>query len=178
MKFVTIEEFNTYCNNFENDEDAVALKESIIEAASDIVKDYLGYNPVCHQQCELLTGTGSNKLYLSARPITGVAQIFVGGNPINILNIGWEDDFIYTRDGSKVFTDGSTIRVLYQAGSHCIPELIKMTTLRIAGLMLQESGGNIGLTGRNFADQSRSFINYSNYDKYLKPLDSLKTRIW
>lgn len=55
-----------------------------------------------------------------------------------------------------------------------IPSVIKLSIMRIATLMLEETGGNIGLTGRSFGDSSRTFINYSNYKKYLEPLDSIR----
>jgi len=56
-------------------------------------------------------------------------------------------------------------------GNGGIPSVVPLSILRIATLMLSETGGNIGLTGKSFADNSRTFINYSNYRKYLQPLD-------
>lgn len=58
--------------------------------------------------------------------------------------------------------------------SEGLPASIKLSILRIATLMLQETGGNIGLTGKSFGDNSRTFINYSNYRKYLQPLDPIR----
>ena len=55
-----------------------------------------------------------------------------------------------------------------------MPALVKETILRIATLMLMEAGENIGVTGKSFADNSRSFISYTNYDKYLRPLQNLR----
>lgn len=54
------------------------------------------------------------------------------------------------------------------------PSVVKLSILRIATLMLSETGGNIGLTGKSFADNSRTFVNYSNYRKYLQPLDGIR----
>lgn len=55
-----------------------------------------------------------------------------------------------------------------------IPQIIKLTVLRIATLMLMEGGENIGVTGKSFADNSRSFISYTNYMKYLSPLQTYR----
>ena len=55
-----------------------------------------------------------------------------------------------------------------------IPSLVKTTILRIATLMLMEAGENIGISGKSFADNSRSFISYTNYAKYLNPLQSFR----
>lgn len=177
MALVALNEFDTYSNNFESDNDLVAMKNDIIEAASDIVIDFLGYNPICHQYQEVQTGIGSNKLFMEARPITDVSLVSVDGVAQNIHNITFKDDQVFTKDGSKIFKCGSTICINYMAGTCEAIAPIKMAVLRIASLMLLEANGNIGLSGRTFADQSRSYINYSNYDKYLQPLSYLKTRI-
>lgn len=55
-----------------------------------------------------------------------------------------------------------------------VPNLVKLTILRIATLMLMEGGENIGVTGKSFADNSRSFISYTNYMKYLSPLQTYR----
>lgn len=55
-----------------------------------------------------------------------------------------------------------------------IPEIVKVTILRIATLMLMEGGENIGVSGKSFADNSRSFISYTNYMKYLTPLQTYR----
>ena len=55
-----------------------------------------------------------------------------------------------------------------------MPALILLSILRFATLLLTEGSGNIGLTGKSFADNSRTFVNYANYRKYLHPLDSLR----
>lgn len=55
-----------------------------------------------------------------------------------------------------------------------VPDLVRLTVMRIATLMLMEAGENIGVTGKSFADNSRSFISYTNYSKYLNPLQTLR----
>jgi len=49
-----------------------------------------------------------------------------------------------------------------------IPEIIKMTILRIATLLQSESDSNIGITSKSFGDSgNRTFFNTVNFDKYL-----------
>ena len=55
-----------------------------------------------------------------------------------------------------------------------VPEVVKLTILRIATLMLMEGGENIGVTGKSFADNSRTFIQYTNYMKYLTPIQTYR----
>jgi hypothetical protein len=87
------------------------------------------------------------------------------------------DDHIRYIDYATKFPVGEdNISLSYTAGWEIgqMPSVIVVSILRIATLMLSETGGNIGLTGKSFADNSRTFVNYSNYRKYLAPLDSLR----
>ena len=58
--------------------------------------------------------------------------------------------------------------------SQSIPSIVKLTILRISTLMLMEAGENIGVSGKSFADNSRTFISYTNYSKYLSPLQTFR----
>jgi hypothetical protein len=52
-----------------------------------------------------------------------------------------------------------------------LPNIIKLTGLRIAALLQTEGDNNIGVTGKSFGDSgSRTFVNYTNFDKYLLPI--------
>ena len=55
-----------------------------------------------------------------------------------------------------------------------IPGIVKLTVLRIATLMLMEAGENIGVSGKSFSDNTRTFISYTNYMKYLSPLQTFR----
>jgi hypothetical protein len=53
--------------------------------------------------------------------------------------------------------------------------LIKNVVLRIASLMLTETGQNIGITSKAFGDSgTRTFINNTDYAKYLVPIAQYK----
>ena len=55
------------------------------------------------------------------------------------------------------------------------PQSIKLTILRVATLLLMEAGENIGITGKSMPDNSRTFINYTSYMKYLRPIQNWRT---
>jgi hypothetical protein len=56
-----------------------------------------------------------------------------------------------------------------------MPKIIKLTIMRIAAILQTESDGNIGVTSKSFGDSGdRTFISYTNFDKYLLPLSSYK----
>ena len=64
---------------------------------------------------------------------------------------------------------------LFKSNINYIPEIIKSTILRIAAILQSESDSNIGVTSKSFGDSgNRTFINYTNFDKYLQPISSYR----
>ncbi|MCL2157657.1 MAG: hypothetical protein FWH54_06515 [Methanobrevibacter sp.] len=56
-----------------------------------------------------------------------------------------------------------------------IPEIVKMTCLRIASILEAESNGNIAISSKSFGESgSRQYINYTNFDKYLLQISSYR----
>jgi len=169
---VSLETFEAYTQNYENSEEELNLKKLYLNTAETIVKDYLGYNPECRQYDEYLSGIGDYKLYVHAFPVTSVGEITVDGNEVDISDIFCKGNYVYAYDRTKVFSAGvDNVHIIYTAGFNQIPEAISMAILRIAALLLQEEGGNIGITSKSFTENSRTFINYTNFKKYLQPLD-------
>lgn len=172
---VTLEEFRKYANYYEEDTDGMCL--SYIGASFDIVKNYLGYNPIGNEYTVRVSGTGTPELYLSVPHINNVSYIEMDGKEIDPYGYTVYEDHINLNKG--VFKEGLyNINICYNAGwkRNEIPYVMRMAVLRIASLMLAEQGGNIGVTSKSFSDQSRTFINYSNYNKFLQPLNIYKSR--
>ena len=170
--------FNTYSGNYEDASEAVQLKGAFLSTAEDIVTSYLGFDPKQREYTDVVaSGSGSRRLYLRARNITSVEALTVGTTAVDTALVTACDDHIRYIDYATKFPVGEdNIRLSYTAGweTEQMPSVIVVSILRIATLMLSETGGNIGLTGKSFADNSRTFVNYSNYRKYLQPLDSLR----
>ncbi len=170
--------FNTYSGNFEDSPEAVQLKTAFLSTAEDIVASYLGFDPNQQEYTDVVAcGSGSRRLYLCARNITSVGALTLGTTEVDITQVKVCDDYISFIDHTTKFPIGEdNIVVSYTAGWEIeqMPSVIVVSILRIATLMLSETGGNIGLTGKSFADNSRTFVNYSNYRKYLQPLDSMR----
>jgi hypothetical protein len=79
-------------------------------------------------------------------------------------------------DGGDAFSDyageGETTGALIIPP---MPRIITITALRIASILLSESDSNIGVTSKSFGDSGgRTFINYTNFDKYLLPLSAYR----
>lgn len=179
---VTTDMFNTYSGNFEDSGEALMLKEAFLSSAQEIAIGYLGYDPTAQQHTDvILSGSGSHKLYLPSRQVTALHTIRVCDTELDPEEFILSDDHMRKRDYHWIFPLGvDNIILSYTAGweSSLMPSVITLSILRIATLMLNETNGNIGLTGKSFADNSRTFINYSNYRKYLQPLDSLRIIRW
>ena len=171
---VTVTQFDTYSGNCETAQDIVALKTSMLMTAQGIVEDYLGYSPESATRTDTVQGIGNNHLYLFAQPITAVSAVSFNG--MTLLPAAYDilGNHLRLKDG--VWPNGADITVSYTAGysAQNMPDIIKMTILQIATLMLQETDGNIGITGKSMSENSRTFINYTNYDKWLKKLDPLR----
>ena len=54
------------------------------------------------------------------------------------------------------------------------PDIIKLTIKKIATLNLMEAGENIGVSSKSMPDASRTFINYTSYMKYLRPIQNMR----
>jgi len=85
----------------------------------------------------------------------------------NLLDGGHADsDFDVILDGGSA---------LFEGRNTYLPEIIRNTVLRIAALLQTEAEGNIGITGKSFGDSgSRTFVSFTNFDKYLSPISGYK----
>lgn len=175
---VSVTDFNTYSGNMEGTEspkDTVyTMKESMLSAAQGVVEEYLGYSPESAERTDIVQGIGNNHLYLFAQPISAVSSVTINGNTLASTDYDICGNYLRLKNG--VWPSGTDVSVTYTAGwsGANIPALIKMTILQIATLLLEESGGNIGVTSKSFAEDSRTFINYTNFSKWLKKLDTFR----
>jgi hypothetical protein len=171
MAFITTAQLEEYTGNVETS----TLKAVYISAAEDIIKDYLGYDPTSKTYTHYFSGISDYRLYLNAQPITTLTSLTIDDVAQTVSNFILDGESIYNKNFDESFTEGSNnIKVVYIAGYSSLPGVIQLTTLRIAALLMQEANGNIGISGKSFSDNSRSFINYADFKKYLKPLDNLR----
>ena len=171
---VSLQEFNTYSGNNESSLTESAQKTTLLLSAEHLVVEYLGYDPTVQDRSDIMSSYGGDRIYTRSRDIVSVASLYIDNNEISSNDYTVKADYILYK--SLIPHGLNNIRISYRSGF--APDsremaLVKTTILRIATLMLQEAGGNIGLTGKSFADQSRTFLNYTNYDKYLQPLNSI-----
>jgi hypothetical protein len=158
-------------NSYIDDTSVNPTKAIIVGAAEQVVIDYLGYDPTSATRSYSFLGTGYDFTVLPVPGASAVASVKIGDETLDaaLYALDTATNQIVLDDG-YYFTRNAKVVIAYTAGWATIPNAIKLATLRIAALMYDEAHGNIGITGKQFADLSKQFINYSNYDKYLRPL--------
>ena len=143
-------------------EDGNNISDLFIGSAQNIVENYLGYEIESKEYTKHFALHTSNVIKCGVKNITAISEITIDGTPVENYYI--DDDKIILKQ--LVISDNIIIR--FTAGfSTDLPAIIKLTVLRIAALLQTESNNNIGISGKSFMDGSRTFMNYTNYDKYL-----------
>ena len=138
------------------------IAELFIGAAQNIVENYVGYEVESKEYTKHFALHTSNVIKCGVKNITAVSEITVDGTPVDNYYI--DDDKIILKQ--PVISDN--IIVTFTAGfSTDLPQIIKLTVLRIAALLQTESNNNIGISGKSFMDGSRTFTNFTNFDRYL-----------
>ena len=138
------------------------IAELFIGAAQNIVESYLGYEVETKEYNKHFSLHSSNTIKCGVMNITAVTTITVDGSPVENYYID-NDKIILSQ---PVISDD--IIVTFTAGFGTdLPDIIKLTVLRIAALLQVESNNNIGISAKSFIDGSRTFTNFVNYDKYL-----------
>jgi hypothetical protein len=178
MSYISAIDLQKYSNVYGD----IALQQEYIDAAENIVNNYLGYSPTLHAYNNILNGKGNHELQLRAKPIQNIVDILIDGVsvPIDQFYFTPDSEFIYY---NSIFPEGEkNIQIEYTAGwgsvvdddsvnGNLLPKIIKLTVLRIASLLQMESDSNIGITSKSFADSgTRTFLNTTDYYRYLIPI--------
>ena len=138
------------------------IAELFIGSAQNIVENYLGYEIESKEYTKHFALHTSNVIKAGVKNITNVSEITIDGTLVEDYYI--DDDKIILKQ--PVISDN--IIVKFTAGfSTDLPAVIKLTVLRIAALLQTESNNNIGISGKSFIDGSRTFTNFTNFDRYL-----------
>jgi len=167
----SIEDLQKYSNVYLDDGDTT--QELYLGSAQNIVENYLGYKIEQKDYKRFYNGKGFVDLRLGVKNITTISKIEINGKEIDSDSIVIDDDSIVLKSGT--FTEGrKNVYVEFTGGYAEVPEIMKLTVLRIATLLQLESDQNIGVSSRSFADNTRVFQNTTNYDKYLVQLSSYK----
>ncbi len=174
MSYVLLDVWKKYARKQDSDTDGEALYQLYIDAAEKIVEDNLSYSPASASYTHTLVGSGMAYLQLRAKPITELTSVTVDGISRDVGDFYINDEYI-TDITRAAFPNGATIIVEYTAGWAAVPALIQMAVMEIASLLSLQAGENIGVSSTTFdGGNTRSFINYTSFEKYLRPLSSYR----
>ena len=163
-KFVDLKLFSQYLKMNDAEQDALLLL--YLNSAQQIIENYIGYS--------LEAKTYNYGIKRSGYFVLQSANIFdlkINGDAVTVLKQNVNIVFI------KENITGEISSIEYTAGFNKdnVPEIIRLTMMRIASLMVSEEGGDIAITGKNFgADGGRTFISTRDYSKILKELDAYR----
>lgn len=143
-------------------EDGNNISDLFIGSAQNIVENYLGYEIESKEYTKHFELHTSNVIKCGVKNITAISEITIDETPVEDYYI--DDDKIILKQ--PVTSDNIIVKFTAGFGTD-LPAIIKLTVLRIAALLQTESNNNIGISGKSFMDGSRTFISYTNYDKYL-----------
>lgn len=176
MAYLTVEDFQKYTGVFP--EDDKSLQSMYLGAAENIIQNYLGYNPESTTYTDYISGNGKTMIFLNAKPITILQSISINGTEQDVSHFFFDriTECLVAESESYKFAEGNkNIKVVYTAGYSAIPDVIKLTGFRIAGILQTEDSGNIGINSKSFGDSgTRTFVNTVNFEKYLRQISKYK----
>jgi hypothetical protein len=172
--YVDLATWKKYANKKEEDAAGESLYQTFLDSAEAIVEEYLSYDPQLQAYTHTLAGYDDSVLQLRAKPVTVLTSVTIDGVSRNVADFSVEDEYLTDKTGAY-FAEGSTIVVAYTAGYAVVPGIIQLTAMRIASLLSMEAGENIGVTSTSFdGGSSRTFINYTNFSKYLAAISNYR----
>jgi len=172
----TFDLFNVYMNDYEGNsttqDEVYKLKIRCLETAKAIVERKLTYSIEENTINKKFINIYHIYIVLPA-PASSITTLKVNENNIDVKKIIIDKNILYI-DGFYDYKD-LQIEIEYKTGwkEETLPTEILSTILSIATLLYIQSGKNIGITGLATGGElgfSRTFINYTNFDKYLTPL--------
>jgi len=196
---VSLKSFRDYTGVFSDEGNS--SPSLYLQTATQIVESYLGYPLNMMLYDKTYRGTGTNEIQLNSKPINIIYKVAIDGRLQDTENFYSDNEYLIFDGG--IFPAGSTINVVYKTGyreehddpadepipeprltkedietevcGSVLPYLIKMTILRIAALLQSEADNNIGTTSRSFGESgSRTFVSYTNYEKWLQPISGYR----
>jgi len=171
---ITLNYFNTFMNDYESSTNVDALKTNCIEGAETIISEFLGY-PLNKTNYVLKFKNIYNDFIVLPAYINAVNELKIFDRGISEEDIIINKIYLTIKDfwnyrGIDVYVD-------FYGGfdSNSLPPIIKITICEIATLLYLQTNKNIGMTGISAPDgMGRTFINYTNFEKYLKKLVGYK----
>ena len=175
MAYCILEDLQKFSETYSDNEE---LAQGYINAAADIINGYIGYNAEFNTFTEKVNGGGRTIILVNHANIKKINRITVSGEDLDLNKymFDYTNGVVYSRN--YTFPIGfKNIEIEYEAGfrEDEIPAIFRQVNIEIANLIQTMSGNNIGITSKSFgSDGTRTFIQNTNYDRYLQNLSKYK----
>lgn len=175
MGAVSVADWKAFSRAPDGDAAVEALYARLLGAAEFIVADYLGYALAQASYTHTFKGEGRDYIQLKARPVTDpVTAVTVDGVSKTPGDYFIDEENLVSKSG-EVFASGAAVVVQYQAGWAAAPDCVQIAIMEIATLKYTQAAGQIGVTSQSMdGGNSRTFVNFTDFSKYLAPLQSLR----
>jgi hypothetical protein len=123
---LTLDEANAWLGLESDGGEKDALVTAAIQASSDAIANYIGYNPnSTTYTAETQDGQDTRAVYTLGYPIISVASVSIGGSVIPASSYVVKKEFITLKDGAKFPAGTQNVSITYTAGYASIPGILK-----------------------------------------------------
>ena len=172
MAYITKEELEDYVKKYPEDE---TLLEQYINAAEEMVENYLGYSPEQKEYKTVSYGDNGSFFCLEAFPLIELKEVKVNEKPVDtgLFRIK-SRNYLEFNFGKGIFYSESLYSISYSAGFEKIPGKIKTVALQLASLMWESEGGNLAVSSTTYSDNGSRVFNNFRADRFLEELEAYK----
>ena len=152
---IDLQELKDYLEITSTDKDN--LLEKLIDASSDFVKDYTGYEWVETEYRETIDGPGANSIVLSQRPVQELTSVKVAGTELEPDKyVVYENEAIVTRKYNNFPQDLQNVEIQYTAGYTDVPGDVKQLCSELVQVKLNSKEYE-GLDAYSIGDEDIQF---------------------
>lgn len=154
------------------------LSDFLLDVTWEYITNLIGYDIMLQEGVETLKGNGTEKLYLTYRPIKKIIETSVNG--VTIENPDFEDGYLrlFTRDGEEqsyytpmaTHQKSDTIKVRYEAGYTKVPNQIVMAAISLLSNLKANTGDEGRLKGYKINTISYTFKDHLEKSEEFKDL--------
>lgn len=172
MAYITKKELEDYVKKYPEDE---TLLEQYINAAEEMVENYLGYSPEQKDYKTVCYGDDGRLFCLEAFPLIELKEIKANERTLDKEQFRIKSrNYLEFNYGRGIFSSEKLYSVSYSAGFEKVPDKIKTVALQLASLMWESEGGNLAVSSTTYSDNGSRVFNNFRADRFLEELETYK----
>lgn len=183
MAYITVDDLINFAKKVPDEEDNSPQK--YVDSAIEMVTKYLGYSPEEQNYTTVRRGDGGKLFELEAKPINEITKVLINeteiepnlfyyekdSHRIKFLN---DDDFQKSNLYTFIYSAGYKNKIENEKEISQVPYIIQITTLQVADLLWESSGGNLAVNSTSFADTGTRVFNNFSAERFLKQIEQFK----